>query len=714
MPRNSAPQAAEDGYERIELPILGMTCANCVSAVERTLRKRVDGVKDPSVNLATESASFLYQPEEVSLDDVAAAIERAGYRAVLPSEDDASGDAEAEARAAETRSQRRAFWVGVAFTLPVMVISMGRDFDLIGEWAHQPWVNWLLFALATPVQFYTGWAFYDGAYKALRNLRANMDVLVALGSSVAYFFSVTVILVPALEQHVYFETSAAIITLIRLGKLLESGAKGRVSEALEALMDMAPSEARVVTEAGEEVVVPAEQVKEGDTVIVLPGERIAVDGEVLGGSSAVDESMLTGESLPVDKAEGDEVFGGTLNGQGRLKIRATGVGGDTALSGIVRLVREAQASKAPIQRMADAVSAVFVPVIIGIAVLTFLIWLAATGDGTHAMVRMVAVLVIACPCALGLATPTAIMVGTTRGAENGILFRDATALERAHSISHLLIDKTGTVTRGEPVLTDVWIADGREEHEALRLAAAVERGSEHPIARAVVAGVEERGIELPESADTRSETGKGAWAEVDGQEIRVGKLEWAAPEASDRARQRARELAREGKTVMLVSVDGQVAAVLAVGDKPRDSAEQALSDLGDLGVKTVMITGDNDLAAQAIADRVGIDDVAADLLPGDKVDAVRKYQDDRECIAFVGDGINDAPALAAADVGIAVGSGTHVAMESADVTLVSSDLHALARAIRLSRATMGTIRTNLFWAFFYNVALVPVAAGALY
>ncbi len=708
----SSLRCAPGHYERAELPVLGMTCANCAAAVERALRRRVDGVKDPVVSLATETVTFWYDPEHVTLWDIAQAIEQAGYRAILPRKEDSLGQTEAEARAVEAARELRAFWAGALLTLPIVIISMGRDLGLWDEWAHGGWVNWLLLALATPVQLYTGGAFYRGAYRALRNRRANMDVLVALGSSIAYLYSVGVVLATS-EHHVYFETSAAIITLIRLGKVLEARARGRVSRALDGLMNLAPATARVMTTGGEEVLVPTAQVHEGDVVVVLPGERIPVDGEVTAGESAVDESMLTGEPLPVDKAVGAVTYGGTLNGHGRIEIRATHVGAEAALSGIVRLVRQAQASKAPIERLVDAVSAVFVPAIIGVALLTFATWLLTTGDVTEAMTRMVAVLVVACPCALGLATPMAIMVGTTLGAESGILFRNAASLERAHRVTHMLMDKTGTITVGRPVLTDVWCVPGLDSGRVLAAAAAVERGSEHPIARAVVAGAEQRGVSVPPAADTRVEAGRGAWAQIDGRTVRVGKLDWAASDAPAAVRDRAWNLASKGRTVILVSIDGAVVAVLGVGDEPRPEARQALSDLLRLGVRPVMLTGDNQVAAEDIARRVGVDTVFADLLPEEKIRRVREFQREGATVAFVGDGINDAPALAAADVSIAMGSGAEVATEASDVALVTDRLTSLPRIIRLSRATVNTIRSNLFWAFFYNALLIPVAAGAL-
>jgi Cu+-exporting ATPase len=695
----------------VQLPIIGMTCANCAATVERTLRKKVPGVSTANVNFASESALVVYDPALTNFATMAAAVERAGYK-LLPPAEDAGEDVEQKAREEEVRRQKRFLLVGVIFTTPLFIISMARDLALLGPWAHAAWVNWLLFALATPVQFYTGRDFYTGGAKSLRNLSANMDVLVALGSSTAYVYSVAVLLFPALGAHMYFETSAMIITLIKVGKLLEASAKGSASAAIKALMGLAPKTAHLLDEKGEERDVPADRVQTGDVVAVRPGELIPVDGEVVGGSSSVDESMLTGESLPKDKADGAKVFGATVNLQGRLKVRATGVGSATALAQIIRLTREAQGSKAPIQRLADRVSAYFVPAIIVIALATFGLWWVLGGAFVPAMIRMVAVLVIACPCALGLATPTAIMVGTGKGARLGILFKDSAALETAHRLSIIVFDKTGTITMGKPALTD-WIALPGGDPEALSLAASAESGSEHPIARAVVDGARARGAVITEPQEFISVSGFGVEAAVSGHKVKVGKRSWFTGDDAldEKARRMAEELAGSGKTVMAVSVDGKAAGLLAVSDQEKPGAREAIRALKALGITPVMLTGDNQEAARAIAARVGIAEVIAEVLPDQKEAMVRKKQKEGKLVAMVGDGINDAPALARADVGIAMGAGTDVAMEASDVTLVGGDLLGVARAIALSRATMRTIKQNLFWAFFYNLALVPLAAG---
>jgi Cu+-exporting ATPase len=707
--------------QHAELPVVGMTCANCARAVERTLQKKVPGVLSASVNFGTETASVEYDPQATSLEAMAEAVSKAGYGLVLPAagaEDAASSqDLEQQARQQELKAQERYFWVGVGFTLPLFLLSMSRDFGLLGGWSHAAWVNWLFLALATPVQFYTGGGYYMGGWKSLRNGSANMDVLVAMGSSVAYAYSLAVLLVPGLGHHVYFETSAVIITLIKLGKLLEARAKGQASAAIKKLMDLAPKVAHL-EEADGERDVPADSLRPGQVVVVRPGEAIPVDGLVVAGRSAVNESMLTGESIPVDKTEGDSVFGSTVNQQGRLKVKATGVGASTALSQIIRLVREAQGSRAPIQRLADQVSAVFVPAIIAIALATFAAWWIAGGQFVPAMIRLVAVLVIACPCALGLATPTAIMVGTGQGATMGILFKNSEALETAQRLDTVMFDKTGTITKGEPRLTD-WqpLDEGVEAQSlALALAASAESGSEHPLARAVVQGARERGAAISEPEDFEALSGFGVRASIGGQVVRVGKPEWFGEQGLLPAEvdQRAQELARQGKTVMVVMVQDQPRGILAVADQEKPGAAVALQELHGLGIKTVMLTGDNQAAASAIAQKVGIGEVVAGVLPSRKEAVVRAAQEKGGVVGMVGDGINDAPALARADVGIAIGTGTDVAMEASDVTLVGGDLMGVARAIRLSRATMRTIRQNLFWAFFYNLILVPVAAGALH
>jgi Cu+-exporting ATPase len=722
-------QAVKDaGYQlvlpektkHVELPVLGMTCTRCSAAVERTLNKKVPGVESAQVNFATETASVDYDPSQTSLEAMAQAVKDAGYELVLPTkgEADDAPDAETLARQAEYKSNLRAFIIGVVFTLPLFILSMARDFGLVGAWSHALWVNWLFLALATPVQFYTGGGFYSGGWKSLKNGAANMDVLVALGSSVAYFYSLALLIFPSLGSHVYFETSAVIITLIKLGKLLESAAKGQASAAIKKLMDLAPKVAHLIDDDGQERDVPAGQVQPGQVVAVRPGERIPVDGEVVGGASAVDESMLTGESIPIDKASGDEVFGATVNQQGRLKVQATGVGSDTALAQIIRLVRQAQGSKAPIQRLADQVAAVFVPTIIAIALITFGIWWAMGGEFVPAMIRMVAVLVIACPCALGLATPTAIMVGTGKGASMGILFKNSESLETAERLKMVMLDKTGTITEGKPQLTDWEPLDQKADEgvEALSLAASAESASEHPIARALVAGAKSRGANISEPEEFQAKSGFGVEAVIRGKQVMVGKPAWFAEHGMlpDDLAKRTEDLSSQGKTVVLAAVDKTPVGILAVADQEKQGADQAVAEMKQMGLTPVMLTGDNAKAAQAIAARVGIDEIESDVLPERKEEVVRQAMESGHLVGMVGDGINDAPALARADVGIAIGTGADVAMEASDVTLVGGELAGVARAIKLSRATMTTIKQNLFWAFFYNVALVPVAAGVLH
>jgi len=700
--------------KKLDIPVLGMTCANCQATVERTLNKKVPGVEQANVNFADETAHIVFDPDLVDTATMAQAVEKAGYKLVLPDEYGDVEDAEAQARQEEVRTEFRAFLAGAAFTLPLFVLSMGRDFGLFGSWAHLWWINWILLALATPVQFYTGRGFYTGSYKSLKNGAANMDVLVAMGASVAYFYSLAVLLFPSVGDHVYFETSAMIITLIKMGKLLESRAKGSASSALRELMDLAPKMAVVLDDEGQEQEVPAERVKKGDTVIVRPGGSVPVDGRVVSGDSSIDESMLTGESVPADKSDGSEVFGGTINRQGLLKIEATGVGAQTALSQIIRLVREAQGSKAPIQRLADRVSAYFVPIIIAAALVTFGLWWAIGGEFVPAMIRMVAVLVIACPCALGLATPTAIMVGMGKGAKAGILFKNSESLETAHLITKVMFDKTGTITAGRPRLTD-WTPLDDDGESALALAAGAESGSEHPIAQAVVEGARERGAETYHPENFISTSGFGVEARVNGRRVKVGKTDWFREDGiSEKAQTQAAALEEQGKTVMAVSVDGWLKGILAVSDDEKEGSAEAIRKLKELGIEPVMLTGDNERSARAIAASVGIDNVAWGVLPDRKESLVREAQADGGKVGMVGDGINDAPALARADVGIAIGTGTDVAMEAGDVTLVGGELAGVARSMDLSKLTMRTIKENLFWAFFYNVALVPVAAGVFY
>ncbi len=715
----------------VELPLLGMTCANCANTIERRLNK-TEGVLEAHVNYANERASVTFAPGATSRSELVAAVRKAGYDVVDSAESDDPIDAEAEARAAELRHQQTRFWVGVAFSLPLFLMSMGRDLGLLGEWAHAPWVNWLFFALATPVQFYVGWDYYVGAAKSLRNGAANMDVLVAMGSSVAYFYSVAVMIALSLGStvlgtHVYFETSAVIITLIVLGKLLEARAKGQTSDAIKKLMGLQAKTARVVR-GSSEVDIPIAEVAVGDVVVVRPGEKVPVDGVVVEGTSAVDESMLTGESLPVTKAPGDELIGATLNKQGLLKFEATKVGRETALAQIIRLVEQAQRSKAPIQRVVDRVSAVFVPAVIGIALLTFATWWLLTGDFVTALIRLTAVLVIACPCAMGLATPTSIMVGMGKGAEYGILFKNSAALEQAHKLNAIVLDKTGTITRGEPSVTDVVVAQSAPlpmvaggisaeipRDHFLRLAASAERGSEHPLGEAIVRAAREQELALSDPQSFEALAGHGISAEVDGQSVLLGNRRLMARNdiVLDDLADAAQALEQQAKTVMWLAVDGSAVALIGVADTIKEGSAEAIARMKDQGLTVVMMTGDNDATAQAISAEVGIDRVFAEVLPGDKASYVQQLQDEGYSVAMVGDGINDAPALAQADVGMAIGTGTDVAMETADITLMRGDLRSVPQAITLSHKTMRNIYQNLGWAFGYNIALIPIAAGVL-
>ena len=732
----------------IELPITGMHCVNCAATVEKTLNKMRPSVVSATVNFATEKAQIAYLPGQVTPTDLIAAIEGAGYGVVEADPEQPLADIEQAARETEIHEQTRKFWIGVAFSLPLFIFSMARDFALLGTWSDALWGYWLMLVLGTPVQFYVGWDYYTGGFKALRNGAANMDVLVAMGSSAAFFYSVPVTVAltlgsSALGHHAYFETAAIIITLIKLGKLLEVRAKDQTGTAIKKLMGLQAKTARVVRN-GDEVDIPIEQLVVGDVVIVRPGERIPVDGVIIEGNSTVDESMLTGESIPVDKGENDPVIGATINKQGRLKFEAHKVGAETALAQIIRLVQEAQGSKAPIQRLADRVASVFVPAVIAIATLTLLVWWFGVDAGfTPSMIRMVAVLVIACPCTLGLATPTAIMVGTSRGAEQGILFKDSKALELAHSLKAVILDKTGTITTGEPSVTDIVIAEEdslsvitetqgnrgemeekqKEEATLLWLAASAERGSEHPIGEAVVRSAQERGLLLAEPSRFEALAGHGVIAEIEGHPVILGNLKMMNEQnvnLNDLGAEAA-QLQAGAKSVIWVAVDGKATALIAVADTIKPSSKEAIDQMHRLGLQVVMVTGDNRATAESIGNALGIDRILAEILPGDKAAEVQKLQREMEqkskdpgYVGMVGDGINDAPALAQADVGIAIGTGTDVAMEAADVTLISGDLRSVPQAIALSKATMRVIKQNLFWAFFYNVLLIPVAAGVLH
>ena len=712
--------------ERANLNIGGMTCAACVGHVENAL-KEVDGVVSVNVNLASEKAAVEYVPGVASFQSFRDAVDDVGYvvEGMAGDEYGEKDELERLARVKEIRTLRNK--LTFAATLAAIIFLGSFDgFPWVSNLMDRTYYPFLLWALATPVLFWAGWAFYTSGFSALKHRSANMHTLIALGTGVAYTYSVAIVFIRTLspetlsvrgvESSVYFDTSAIIISLILLGRFLEARSKVRTSEAIRRLMGLRPNTARVVRD-GQEEDLPVDMVLPGDVIVVRPGEKIPVDGEVVQGHSSIDESMLTGESMPVEKADGSLVYEATINKAGLFRFRATKVGKDTLLSQIIALVEEAQGSRAPIQRLADVVSAYFVPSVLGIAGAAFLFWLLLGPEPslTYALLVMVAVLIIACPCALGLATPTAIMVGTGKGAERGVLIRSAEALEIAHKTKVVVLDKTGTLTTGQPSVANIIAISGSED-ELLKLAASAERGSEHPLGEAIVRAAQERGIALYDVRDFEAIPGQGIQAGVNGNTVALGNAALMETKGLhlDGLDARAVEMSNQGKTLMFVASDGVVIGAIAVADVLKQEAPEVVSRLHDMGMEVIMLTGDSQRTAEAVASRLAVDRVIAQVLPQNKADVVKELQRQGNVVAMVGDGINDAPALTQADVGIAMGTGTDVAMESADITLMRGDLKGVLTAFHLSKSTIRTIRQNLFWAFFYNIALIPVAAGVLY
>jgi Cu+-exporting ATPase len=692
-------------------PVSGMTCASCVSRVEQALSS-VPGVVSVNVNLASEKATVEYI-EGTEIASLQWAVKEAGYE--LGSEAETLEDVTTAAQR-EIRNIRNRFILAAVLGLTILALSLPWSPSFAGK-------LYLLWALATPVQFWAGLRFYRGAWGALRHRTADMNTLVAVGTSAAYFYSVVAVLFPALfaatgrGADVYFDTAAMIIALILLGRFLEARARGQTSEAIKKLVGMQPRTALVVRD-GKETEILVDDVQVGDLILVRPGERVPVDGIIRKGYSAIDESMITGESIPVEKKADDEVIGATINKMGSFEFEATKVGKDTTLAQIIGLVEEAQGSKAPIQRLADIIASYFVPIVISIAIITFIIWyfVGPAPALTLALLNFIAVLIIACPCALGLATPTAIMVGTGKGAEHGVLIRSAEALERSHQINTVLLDKTGTLTRGKPEVTDIIAVPPSSQEEVLQLAASAERGSEHPLGEAIVRAASERKLEISTASDFNAIPGHGVEASVENKQVLLGNLKLIKDRglSLNGLEKEAEHLWEKGKTVMFLGIDSRVTGIIALADTLKPNAREALAELHKMGIEAVMLTGDNRRTAEAIAQEAGINRVVAEVLPEHKAEEVKKLQEEGKVVAMVGDGINDAPALAQAEVGIAIGTGTDVAMETGDITLISGDLSGVVTAISLSKRTIRTIRQNLFWAFAYNTALIPIAAGILY
>ncbi len=714
--------------ERCDLTISGMHCAACVGRVEKAIL-RVPGVQEATVNLLAERAAVQFNPKVAKPEELIAAVSDSGYDASMATMDHFGPSSESAEttpgrKATEAQDLLRRFLISLALTIPVLVMGMGPHVGLLPmHWTMLPWWNWAQALLTAPVLFWAGSGFFRGAWAALRQRASDMNTLIVVGTSAAYLYSLAVTVAPGyfaargVESSVYFETAAVIVTLILMGRLLEARAKRSTGTAIEKLIGLQPKTARLVRD-GQETDVPLSGVQVGDRLLVRPGEKVPVDGVVVSGQSWVDESMLTGESLPVEKSVGASVTGATLNQRGAFTMEAKRVGKDTALAQIVRMVEQAQGSRAPIQRLADVITGYFVPVVLMLAVATFTGWflLGPEPKFLHALLASVAVLIIACPCALGLATPTAIMVGTGRGAQLGVLIKDAESLETVQRVRTVVLDKTGTVTAGKPALTDVLTAAGVTEMELLRLAASVERGSEHPLAGAIVAGAQQRGIELTEATQFQALAGRGVEASVESHALLLGNaalLHERTIDTSDFAAEMER-LAREGKTPMLVAMDGKAAGVLAVADPIKPTASAAIARLKAMGITVVLLTGDNRRTAEAVARQVGIERTLAEVLPEHKAAEIKRLQGTGQVVAMVGDGINDAPALAQADIGMAIGTGTDVAIEAADVVLMRGDLNGVADAIELSRATMRNIRQNLAFAFGYNTLGIPIAAGLLF